>query len=268
MCDTNCDCDNNPRIFIPDKEATNIDDQLSIVGNSPIVVSKAIVGDTVKYTISSTVGEGSNGNDGENGNDGKDGIAATITIGQVSSGDSAQVTNTGTANAATLNFVLPKGTKGEDGKDGIDGKNGTNGTNGIDGTNGITTGIKSYVLANGGSFSTYSPMNNFSQGVYVDLGSTANRRLRVKAWVTVASMRNWITLRLSRSDTPTYNGTLISQRVKHSEATLYVGQHEINAYVETSDRYVGFTFSDTPGGNYNSDGAQYGDYAIEVFVLD
>lgn len=40
---------------------------------------------------------------------GDPGDAATITIGTVTSGDTASVTNAGTANAAKFNFVLPKG---------------------------------------------------------------------------------------------------------------------------------------------------------------
>lgn len=44
---------------------------------------------------------------------GDPGDAATITIGTVTSGDTASVTNAGTANAAKLNFVLPRGPKGD-----------------------------------------------------------------------------------------------------------------------------------------------------------
>lgn len=52
---------------------------------------------------------------GNNGNDGKPGAAATITVGTVSKGDTASVTNVGTSSAAKFNFVLPKGDKGNDG---------------------------------------------------------------------------------------------------------------------------------------------------------
>lgn len=47
---------------------------------------------------------------------GDPGEAATITIGTVTSGSTAAVTNVGTSNAARLNFVLPKGDKGDPGQ--------------------------------------------------------------------------------------------------------------------------------------------------------
>lgn len=52
---------------------------------------------------------------GEKGEKGEPGKAATITIGSVKSGSYADVTNVGTSNAAKLNFVLPKGEKGNPG---------------------------------------------------------------------------------------------------------------------------------------------------------
>lgn len=52
------------------------------------------------------------------GPSGKDGVAATVAIGSVTTGNAgtdAQVTNSGTANAAVLDFVIPKGDKGDTG---------------------------------------------------------------------------------------------------------------------------------------------------------
>lgn len=46
---------------------------------------------------------------------GEPGAAATITVGTVTSGTTAAVTNAGTATAAKFNFVLPKGDKGDPG---------------------------------------------------------------------------------------------------------------------------------------------------------
>ncbi|MBK4850075.1 hypothetical protein [Enterococcus faecium] len=49
------------------------------------------------------------------GDKGDPGQAATITVGTVTSGSTASVTNVGTSSAARFNFVLPKGDKGDPG---------------------------------------------------------------------------------------------------------------------------------------------------------
>ena len=49
------------------------------------------------------------------GDKGDPGQAATITVGTVTSGATASVTNAGTTSAAKFNFVLPKGDKGDPG---------------------------------------------------------------------------------------------------------------------------------------------------------
>lgn len=62
------------------------------------------------------------GDQGAAGNDGNDGAAATVTVGTTTTGSPAtpaSVTNVGTANAAVLNFVIPKGDKGDQGPSGI-----------------------------------------------------------------------------------------------------------------------------------------------------
>lgn len=55
---------------------------------------------------------------------GTPGEAASITIGTVQAGPTAQVTNTGTPNDAVLNFTLPQGPKGDKGDDGDPGEDG------------------------------------------------------------------------------------------------------------------------------------------------
>jgi hypothetical protein len=273
MCNTNCLCEtcSNVRIFIPEAPELEVDKYINVEGVTPIKVTRSKLADVTTYTIEAEYeagNNGTNGEDGKDGKDGKDGVTPVIEIGKVESGTDAQVTNTGTPSHAVLNFVLPKGLKGDTGDDGPKGDTGDKGQDGNNGKDGITKGIKSYFIANGGTYEGYNPVGNFTQGAYVDLGDSTFKKLRIRAWVTLANMQNWSTLRLTRSDTPTYSGSLICQRIKHSEARLYVGQYEISGYIETTDRYIGFTFSDTPGGNYNSDGEQYGDFAIEVFVLD
>lgn len=53
--------------------------------------------------------KGATGAKGDNGDTGAAGKSATVTIGTVTTGETASVTNTGTESAAVLNFVLPAG---------------------------------------------------------------------------------------------------------------------------------------------------------------
>lgn len=60
--------------------------------------------------------QGEKGDPGEMGTPGKDGTAATVAVGTVTTGEPdtpASVTNSGTQNAAVLDFVIPKGEKGD-----------------------------------------------------------------------------------------------------------------------------------------------------------
>lgn len=62
--------------------------------------------------------DGTNGTNGTNGTDGAPGAAATVTVGTVTTGEpgtAAQVTNSGTENAAVLDFVIPRGAQGQSG---------------------------------------------------------------------------------------------------------------------------------------------------------
>lgn len=59
--------------------------------------------------------KGADGPAGPKGDTGLPGKSATVTIGTVTTGETASVTNTGTETEAVLNFVLPKGTDGRDG---------------------------------------------------------------------------------------------------------------------------------------------------------
>lgn len=63
------------------------------------------------------VGSGGEGGGGLDGNPGLPGAAATISVGSVQSiayGQPARVENVGTANAAILNFYIPRGEPGDD----------------------------------------------------------------------------------------------------------------------------------------------------------
>lgn len=66
--------------------------------------------------------QGEPGPAGADGAPGKDGAAATVTVGTVTTGEpgtDAAVTNTGTENAAVLDFLIPKGEKGDPGNSSI-----------------------------------------------------------------------------------------------------------------------------------------------------
>lgn len=73
---------------------------------------------------------------GPAGDKGEDGIAATITIGTVTTGESneqASVENTGDSNNAIFNFIIPKGQKGDRGDQGEQGIQGLQGEKGEQG---------------------------------------------------------------------------------------------------------------------------------------
>lgn len=92
---------------------------------------------------------GATGPKGATGEKGADGAAATITVGTVSSGASASVTNSGTSSAAVFDFVLPKGDQGEQGVQGPqgavgpEGPQGPAGVAGADGKSAYQTAVES-----------------------------------------------------------------------------------------------------------------------------
>lgn len=76
---------------------------------------------------------------GPQGAKGDQGDAGTIAVGSVTTGaagTSAQVTNSGTAQNAVLNFVIPKGDKGDPGAQGNQGPQGIQGVQGVQGVQG------------------------------------------------------------------------------------------------------------------------------------
>lgn len=88
-------------------------------------------GTTENVILNFTIPRGADGTDGApgaKGDTGDPGPANTLTIGTVTSGDSASAEITGTAPNQTLNLVLPKGDKGDTGAAGSDGADGVNAT--------------------------------------------------------------------------------------------------------------------------------------------
>lgn len=85
--------------------------------------------------------KGDTGAEGPAGADGKDGVTPSVTIGTTTTGEAgtnAQVTNDGTAPDVVLNFVIPKGEKGDTGAAGAEGPAGPKGDTGAAGTNGLS----------------------------------------------------------------------------------------------------------------------------------
>lgn len=89
--------------------------------------------------------QGAPGADGAPGEQGPAGTAATVAVGSVTASDpgsTPQVTNSGTASAAVLDFVLPRGAQGPagaDGAPGADGQDGAQGPQGPAGPNEVST---------------------------------------------------------------------------------------------------------------------------------
>ena len=86
--------------------------------------------------------QGNPGADGAPGEQGPAGTAATIAVGTVSASDpgsTPQVTNSGTASAAVLDFVLPRGAQGPAGADGANGQDGAEGPQGPAGPDEVST---------------------------------------------------------------------------------------------------------------------------------
>lgn len=79
---------------------------------------------------------GPKGEPGEKGDPGEAGKAATITIGTVMAGDEAEVINAGDDTDVVLNFILPRGEKGEQGLTGLQGEIGPQGLPGPKGEQG------------------------------------------------------------------------------------------------------------------------------------
>jgi hypothetical protein len=77
---------------------------------SPVTVINS--GSTSAAVFDFGIPQGNGGTNGTNGTNGVDGAAATITVGTVTIGTPASVTNVGTSAAAIFNFVLQPGPPG------------------------------------------------------------------------------------------------------------------------------------------------------------
>ena len=88
-------------------------------GNAGLSVTNAAVsGDDLNITLSDSTVLNAGNVRGPQGTQGIQGVAGTITVGSVTTGaagSSVAITNSGTSSAATLNFTIPQGAKGDTG---------------------------------------------------------------------------------------------------------------------------------------------------------
>lgn len=119
--------------------------------------------------------KGDIGPQGPQGEPGADGAAATVAVGTVTTGEPdtpASVTNSGTQNAAVLDFVIPqgvkgdKGDKGDTGPQGIQGQKGDKGDTGEKGT-GIDTWMTGLDLSENSSSSNAFNIFTLDDGAYI-----------------------------------------------------------------------------------------------------
>ena len=85
--------------------------------------------------------QGPPGEPGVDGVDGDPGAAATVAVGAVTTGapgSSATVVNSGSSQAAVLDFAIPRGATGSAGAAGVDGQDGADGATGATGPMGAT----------------------------------------------------------------------------------------------------------------------------------
>lgn len=115
------------------------------------------------------------GPQGPQGEPGADGAAATVAVGTVTTGEPdtpASVTNSGTQNAAVLDFVIPqgvkgdKGDKGDTGAQGIQGEKGDKGDTGEKGT-GIDTWMTALDLSENSSSANAFNVFTLDDGAYI-----------------------------------------------------------------------------------------------------
>ena len=93
--------------------------------------------------------QGQKGDTGAQGPKGADGMAATVAVGTVTTGEpgtNAAVANAGTSAAAVLNFTIPRGEKGATGATGATGEKGADGYTPVKGVDYFTDAEKSEMI--------------------------------------------------------------------------------------------------------------------------
>lgn len=153
--------------------------------------------------------KGDKGDAGEKGAAGTPGQAATIAVGTVTGGETASIGNSGTAQNAVFDFVLPKGPKGDKGDKGDTGAQGLTGPQGPQGAAGVQgpqgpQGLKGDDGADGRSFTILALFDTLyalqqahptgSAGDAYAVGTAANNTIyiwdtQLAAWTDIGQLQ-------------------------------------------------------------------------------
>lgn len=176
------------------------------------------------------------------------GLAATVSVGTVTEGETASVVNSGTAQNAKLDFVIPKGTQGIQGPQGPAGPQGIQGIEGPQGPKGDPGGVTTF---NGRTGSVMPEKGDYTAaqiGAYTKEEVSSLLLKNAQDHPHPNLLDNW------------YFGNPVNQRGLRSYANSS-GFYGIDrwriasglsnfCYVEINDGYVSFVNANTTPGSY------------------
>ena len=176
------------------------------------------------------------------------GLAATVSVGTVTEGETASVVNSGTAQNAKLDFVIPKGTQGIQGPQGPAGPQGIQGIEGQQGPKGDPGGVTTF---NGRTGSVMPEKGDYTAaqiGAYTKEEVSSLLLKNAQDHPHPNLLDNW------------YFGNPVNQRGLRSYANSS-GFYGIDrwriasglsnfCYVEINDGYVSFVNANTTPGSY------------------
>ena len=167
--------------------------------------------------------KGAKGDKGDTGAKGADGVTPTLRVGSTSTGNAgtnANVTMTDSNNVYTLNFVIPKGEKGDTGAAGTKGQDGAKGADGITPT--LKVGTVTTLAAGSNATVTMSKNNNeytlnfgIPKGNKGDTGASggSGETTVVNPTITIGTVTNGDTASATiTGDSPNYTLNLVLPR--------------------------------------------------------
>ena len=200
---------------------------------------------------------GATGATGPTGSTGADGTAATVEVGTITTGEpgtDAAVTNSGTPQAATLDFVIPQGATGATGATGPTGPTGETGATGPTGATGATG-----TMPAAQALSAYTtPSTPITSGSAIDFDRNATQSGTA---ITHTAGSTDFTITQPGVYYATYTGTvspgmgatfpatsLVNFRLNGSDLPVAASQTTLNAAGDTAEQTVNatFTVTDTP----------------------